>query len=65
MREGDRFEVEEMREANLSLSAQIRELEQERANTLDNMATIINKNEDLQKEINILTKALDLQSQAQ
>jgi hypothetical protein len=45
--------------------AQIRDLEGQRETTLDNMTVIIRKNDDLQRELSILTRALELQTQAQ
>ena len=45
--------------------AQIRDLEGQRETTLDNMTVIIRKNDDLQRELTILTRALELQTQAQ
>ena len=45
--------------------AQIRDLEGQRETTLDNMSVIIRKNDDLQRELSILTRALELQTQAQ
>ena len=45
--------------------AQIRELEGQRETTLDNMTVIIRKNDDLQRELSIVTRALELQTQAQ
>jgi hypothetical protein len=45
--------------------AQIRELEGQRGTTLDNMSVIIRKNDDLQRELSIATRALELQTSAQ
>jgi hypothetical protein len=45
--------------------AQIRDLEGQRETTLDNMTVIIRKNDDLQRELTIVTRALELQTQAQ
>ena len=56
------FELEEL---NQSIMAQIRDLEGQRETTLDNMTVIIRKNDDLQRELSILTRALELQTQAQ
>ena len=50
---------------NQSIMAQIRDLEGQRETTLDNMSVIIRKNDDLQRELSILTRALELQTQAQ
>ena len=45
--------------------AQIRDLEGQRETTLDNMTVIIRKNDDLQRELTIVTRALELQTHAQ
>ena len=50
---------------NQSIMAQIRDLEGQRETTLDNMTVIIRKNDDLQRELTIVTRALELQTQAQ
>lgn len=66
------FELEELRECNKSLVAKVEELEAERSAALDNMNTIIGKsnshtcsgkNEELQQELNIMAKALELKGE--
>jgi len=56
------FEVEELREQSMSMRAQIEEFEAERMKQLDMMATIIQRNEELENELKIVTRALELQS---
>ena len=59
------FEVQELREMNESLVQRITEMESEQSIQLETMGTIIAKNEELQRELSILTRALELQDESQ
>jgi hypothetical protein len=45
---------------NKSLLSRVEDLEKEKGEYLERMATIIDKNEDLESEMNIITRALEL-----
>lgn len=47
-------------EMNKSLLQWVEELEKEKGEFLEKMATIINKNEELEEEIQIVTRAFEL-----
>ena len=57
--------MQELREMNESLVQRITEMESEQSIQLETMGTIIAKNEELQRELSILTRALELQDESQ
>lgn len=60
LQQHDTFEVEELKDTNQALMQKVQQLEQDNSHTLNQMSVIIGKNDELQQEVNVLIKALEL-----
>ena len=55
------FELEQLSEQNKHLEFKVQQLESERQNFISNMTTLIAKNDELEQEVAVLGRALELQ----